>query len=199
MSDLMTGSIDASTSYGGEGRGRRSPLIAAVIIAVALSAGGYMYYRTAVLPARIAAANAAGLAEAREHALARARAASHAAPAAKPAAVLAGSTRVVPSEHAGELFAPHSWYVAPPPPPPPADAPPPEPTAPPLAYTYMGSYAPVGERPVYFLAKGDRVIDAHIGDRLDGVLLFEKIEGGNLVFNYIPLNIRQTLPAGVVQ
>ena len=61
----------------------------------------------------------------------------------------------------------------------------------------MGSYAPAGETPVYFLARADRVIDAHVGDRLDGVFEFEKVEAGQLVFNYLPLNIRQSLPSGV--
>jgi hypothetical protein len=63
----------------------------------------------------------------------------------------------------------------------------------------VGSFTPAGERPTYFLARGDRVIDAHIGDKLDGTLLFEKVEGGQLVFTYLPLNIQQTLPVGAIQ
>ena len=145
---------------------------------------------------------AAGLVEARARAIAKAKAIALAraksAAAAQPK-TLVTSGRVVPSTQAADLFAPHSWYVAPPPPPPAAEEPPPAPTAPPLPYTYVGSYAPSGERATYFLARGDRVVDAHVGDKLDGSLLFEKVEGGQLVFNYLPLNIRQTLPAGVVQ
>jgi hypothetical protein len=60
----------------------------------------------------------------------------------------------------------------------------------------VGSYAPAGEQPVYFLARADRVIDAHVGDRLDGVYAFESAGSGNLVFNYLPLNIRQSVPTG---
>jgi hypothetical protein len=60
----------------------------------------------------------------------------------------------------------------------------------------VGSYAPAGEQPVYFLAKADRVIDAHVGDRLDGIYAFESADPGNLVFNYLPLNIRQSVPTG---
>ncbi len=105
--------------------------------------------------------------------------------------------RVADSSHAGALFAMHSWYVAPPPSPPVAPAPPPPPEAPPFPYAFVGSYAPIGEQPVYFLSRADRVIDAHVGDRLDGVYEFESAGPGNLVFNYLPLNIRQSVPTGV--
>lgn len=122
----------------------------------------------------------------------------HAVPPAPEARVV--SARVVAPTQAAALFARHSWYVAPPappPPPPPAPPPPPpEPTAPPLPYTFVGSYAPAGDRPVFFLARGDRVIDAHVGDRLDGVYQFESAVDGQLVFVYLPLNTRQSLATG---
>lgn len=111
--------------------------------------------------------------------------------------------RVDAPTHAKALFAQHSWFVpkpAPPPPPPePPELPPPPPppTAPPFPYTFVGNFAPKGDRPVFFLARGDRVIDAHVGDRLDGVYQFESAAGGQLVFVYLPLNIRQNLAAGV--
>jgi hypothetical protein len=104
--------------------------------------------------------------------------------------------RTADSIHAAALFAARSWYVAPPPPPPAAPLPPPPPEAPPFPYAFVGSYAPTGEQPVYFLAKADRVIDAHVGDRLDGIYAFESADSGNLVFNYLPLNIRQSVPTG---
>jgi len=171
---------------------------AVVFVGLLVLGGGIYFYHSAQQEQQRQAA--AGLAEARARAVAKARALaqSKAARAAAPASLLA-SGRVAASTQASEMFAPHSWYVAPPPPPPPADEAPAAPTAPPLPYTYVGSYTPSGERATYFLARGDRVIDAHVGDKLDGVLLFEKVEGGQLVFNYLPLNIRQTLPAGVVQ
>jgi len=112
------------------------------------------------------------------------------------------SDRVVAPEYASALFAPHSWYVPPPrrPPPPPAppvqQPPPPAPTAPPLPYAFVGSYASEGGHPVFFLSRGDRVIDARVGDRLDGVYQFESATDGQLVFIYLPLNIRQTIPSG---
>jgi hypothetical protein len=104
------------------------------------------------------------------------------------------SDRTVAPRHAAALFAQHSWYVAPPPSPPVPPPPAPTPTAPPFPYTFVGSFAPEGERPVFFLLRGDRVIDAHVGDRLDGVYQFESAGGGQLVFVYLPLNIRQNLP-----
>ncbi len=109
------------------------------------------------------------------------------------------SDRVVAPTHAAALFAQHSWTVLPPlaklPPPPPAP-PPPEPTAPPLPYTLVGSVVQAGGTPVYFLAHGDRVIDVRVGDRLDGVYQLESAAGGQLVFVYLPLNIRQNISAG---
>jgi len=108
-------------------------------------------------------------------------------------------SRVADNSHAAALFAAHSWYVAPPPPPPVTPPPPPPPQTPPFPYVFLGSYTPEGQAPVYFLSKADRVIDAHVGDRLDGVYEFESAEGGSLVFNYLPLNIRQSLPIGASQ
>ena len=110
--------------------------------------------------------------------------------------------RVVQPKHAGALFAQHSWFVlpkAPLPPPPLPPPPPPEPTAPPLPFTLVGSFAPAGESPVFFLSRGDRMIDAHVGDRIDGVYQLESASGGQLVFVYLPLNVRQKLAAGASQ
>jgi hypothetical protein len=107
--------------------------------------------------------------------------------------------RVVQARHAPALFAQHS-RVLPAPAPPPAPPPPaPAPSAPPLPYAFLGSFAPEGEAPVFFLARGDRVIDARVGDRLDGVYQLESAAGGQLVFVYLPLGSRQTLAAGVTK
>jgi hypothetical protein len=101
-------------------------------------------------------------------------------------------------KHGPALFAMHSWHVIPvvPVPPPP---PPPAPTAPPFPYAFLGSYAPDGAPAVYFLSRQDRVIDAHVGDRLDGVYRFDGVENGQLVFVYLPLDVRQTLAAGATR
>jgi hypothetical protein len=86
--------------------------------------------------------------------------------------------------------------VAPPPKAPPPPPPAPEPRAPPLPYTLVGSYASQGEAPVFFLKRGDRVIDARVGDKIDGVYQLESAAGGQLVFVYLPLNTHQALAAG---
>jgi len=114
--------------------------------------------------------------------------------------LLALAHRVVEQSASGSLFAAHSWYVAPPPPPPVAvsTAPvePPKPVAPPLPFTYMGSYAPDGGVPVFFLTQGDRVYDVHIGDTLDGTYTVDSFNNGQLVFTYKPLNTQQQLITG---
>lgn len=111
--------------------------------------------------------------------------------------------RVVETSSAGSLFASHSWYVAPPPPPPTtvvsAPAEPPRPVAPPLPYTYMGSYAPKGSQPVVFLTRGDRVFDVHVGDTLDNTYTVDSFTNGVLVFTYKPLNQQQQLITGGAQ
>ena len=113
--------------------------------------------------------------------------------------LLALAHRVVDQAAAGSLFATHSWYVAPPPPPVTvveAPAPPPKPTAPPLPFTYMGSYAPNGSKPVFFLTQGDRVYDVHIGDTLDNTYTVDAFNNGALTFTYKPLNQQQQLTTG---
>jgi hypothetical protein len=162
---------------------------AAALAAAALLAGGVLGRSG---PSDAAGAAAAEIAAAHRQAVDRARARERDA-AAPPA------SRVVEGSTASDLFAAHSWYVAPPPPPaavPGPPPPPPVPTAPPFPYTYMGAYTPDGGRTVYFLARGDRVIDAHVGDRLDGIYDFESASAGQLIFNYMPLNIRQPLTTG---
>jgi len=122
-----------------------------------------------------------------------ARAQPQAAPRASEARPPSG--RVVPPRNAAALFAQRSWIVVKPAPLP-AAPPPPQPTAPPFPYTFVGSYAPEGKPPVFFLARGDRLVEAVVGDRLDGVYRFESAAAGQLVFVYLPLNVRQTLAAG---
>ena len=106
--------------------------------------------------------------------------------------------RVAESKTVEALFRSQSWYVAPPPPPP---APvvvvePPPPTAPPLPFTVMGSYARPGDATVYFLTRGDRVFDVHIGDTIDNTYSVDSAANGQLTLTYKPLNIQQTLVVG---
>jgi len=144
----------------------------------------------AVQPARAAAASAAHVAH----------------PAASGSTVPLASSlmqlahRVAEQPAAASLFAPHSWYVPPPPPPP---APvvmepvvPPKPTAPPLPFTFMGSYTPNGSPQVFFLTNGDKVYDVHVGDTIDNTYTIDSFSNGQLVFTYKPLNQQQQLPTG---
>ena len=109
--------------------------------------------------------------------------------------------RVTSSKAVAALFHSQSWYVAPPPPPP---APalvvvPPPPTAPPLPFSVMGSYARPGDSTVYFLTRGDRVFDVHVGDTIDNTYSVDRVANGQLTLTYKPLNIQQTLSVGDTQ
>ncbi|TLY73009.1 MAG: hypothetical protein E6K49_14925 [Gammaproteobacteria bacterium] len=65
--------------------------------------------------------------------------------------------------------------------------------APPLPFTYIGSYTPDGATPVFFLTQGDRVYDVHVGDELDKVYHVDGLNNGQLVFTYKPLNVQQSI------
>ena len=109
------------------------------------------------------------------------------------------SRRVSDGKAAPALFHSQSWYVAPPPPPSApyvAPPPPPAPTAPPLPFTVMGSYAHPGDVIVYFLTRGDRVFDVHVGDTIDHTYSVDGAANGQLLFTYLPLKIQQTLAVG---
>jgi hypothetical protein len=91
------------------------------------------------------------------------------------------------------LFTVHSWDVPPPPPAPVKAAPPPEPTAPPLPFSFLGSYTPDGGPTVYYLVKGDRILDAHLGDTLDGTYTVDTVQDNQLLLTYTPLQQKQAL------
>jgi hypothetical protein len=109
------------------------------------------------------------------------------------------SRRVSDDKAAPALFHSQSWYVAPPPPPPAAyvaPPPPPAPTAPPLPFNAMGSYARPGDATVYFLTRGDRVFDVRVGDTIDHLYSVDGAADGQLQLTYLPLKIQQTLAVG---
>jgi hypothetical protein len=68
--------------------------------------------------------------------------------------------------------------------------------APPLPFAYLGSYTPVGDPPIFFLARADRVYDVRVGDELDGTYRVENAQSGVLTFKYLPLNQNQMLNTG---
>ncbi len=94
-----------------------------------------------------------------------------------------------------QIFAGHSWYVAPPPAPV-VQLIPPKPVAPPLPYSYLGSFVEAGGKPVYYLVRGDRAYDVRVGDTLDGLYKLDAAEKGRLLFTYMPLDERQSLGVG---
>jgi len=114
---------------------------------------------------------------------------------AAASALFAAAKRTADASRASDLFAAKSWYTPPPPPPPPAPTPEAAPTAPPLPYTFLGSYTNADKETVYFLSRDDRVYDVKSGDTLDQVYSVG-VEGEQLVFTYKPLNVRQSLPLG---
>lgn len=116
---------------------------------------------------------------------------------ASPHVALEFARRLV-SSMSTNLFATHSWYV-PPPPAPTVVSVPAAPTAPPLPYSFLGSYARGGDRTVYFLVKGDSVFDVHVGDTLENTYSVDGVTNGQLQFTYLPLKMRQSLSVWEIQ
>ncbi|HEY7638649.1 MAG TPA: hypothetical protein VH814_02905 [Steroidobacteraceae bacterium] len=165
------------------------------LFAAALFAGSLLQFLTGSM-AQVRVEESASLPAAP---LARQSTTTDRAPALSPRSAsvsLALAHRTTDAKHAGELFAPHSWYSPPPPPPPPAPAPVAAPVAPPLPYTLLGSYTDSDNSTVYFVAREDRVYDVKPGDVLDPTYSVAAVENGQLIFIYKPLNVRQPLPIG---
>jgi hypothetical protein len=130
---------------------------------------------------------------------ARPRLPSESGPKAAAAPAGVRSTRVAGSSLTAALFSPHSWHVEPPPPPPAPVAPagpPPAPTAPPLPFTFVGSYALDGDQATFFITRGDRIYSVKPGDEVDSDYTLVAVDGANMIFNYKPLNARQSLALG---
>lgn len=117
-------------------------------------------------------------------------------PAAHPDVLSKLDNRALLKDKTVDIFKGKSWYVPPPPPPPPKPAPPPIPTAPPMPYAFMGSYRGDDGRLIIFLTRGDRVYSVAQGDVLEGTYRVEEVASGQLILNYLPLNIRQTMSIG---
>ncbi len=207
MNDLPSLPSPAESAPAGSRR-LRLWIALGTLVLVGLASGGAWYYQVrhhrqelqAARAAEIAAARAHVVAEARKRGIAVSQKAVAATEAAEKAAVAAApkSARVADASKADALFGAKSWYVPPPPAyvPPPPPPPPPPPTAPPLPFVFLGSYTPSGDVTVYFLTRGDRVYDVKVGDTVDGIYQIESAKGGQLTFNYKPLNQRQTLATG---
>ena len=73
------------------------------------------------------------------------------------------------------------------------------PKAPPLPYTFIGSYVKSGDKPVYFLVRGDRVYDVRPGDTLENTYAVGNASRGQLQLTYLPLKQDQWLSVGSPQ
>jgi hypothetical protein len=114
------------------------------------------------------------------------------AQAVEPAPPAAAQAAVRLAQARRDLFAAHSWYIAPPLPPP---LPPPPPMAPPLPYSFLGQWREDGQQTL-FLHAGARELTARAGDVLDGAWKLEAIHGTQARFVYLPLNQTRTLSLG---
>ncbi len=96
-----------------------------------------------------------------------------------------------------DLFPSQTWRAPPPPPPPPPapvavmPPPPPPPRAPPLPFQYLGRWQE-GNKDVYFLEQGTRLVEAQVGDTLSG-WHFDRASETGLTFTWTALNQQQTL------
>ena len=93
----------------------------------------------------------------------------------------------------GDPFAARNFN---PPPPPQQQAgaaqPPPKPEAPPLPFRYIGRLIEDGKT-LLFLANGDENLTVHAGQKL-GEYRLDGIAEHEIVFTYLPLKTRQSLP-----
>jgi hypothetical protein len=188
-------------------------LRAKVLIGVAVACAGYIVLmpdasqtieptRGANKPTAGAAVRGATASAATAPAATAAARAIHPAPAGSKSSLvkarLSATDRVAKDSAAADLFAVHSWYVAPPPPPPApvVYTPPPPPTAPPLPFAFMGSFRTDSGSAIYYLTAGDRVYDVKVGDTLDNTYSVDGVKSGQLLLTYMPLKIQQSLAVG---
>jgi hypothetical protein len=169
-----------------------------LLLAIAVAVGAYVAYTTPVEQAAAAASRSAVPRRAGELPAAGGRNVSSAGSEEAARLLASLSHRVTDGSAAASLFSKQSWFVAPPPPlpAPVVEAPPTSPTAPPLPFAVMGSYLRPGDAKVYFLTRGDRVFDVHVGDTIDGLYSVDAESGGQLQLTYRPLKIAQYLPLG---
>jgi hypothetical protein len=187
-------------------------LRAKVLIGVAVACAGYIVLMPdasqtiepthgANKPSSAAAVRGATASAATAPGATAAARAIHPATASKSSLIkarLSATDRVAKDSAAADLFASHSWYVAPPPPPPApvVYTPPPPPTAPPLPFAFMGSFRTDSGSAIYYLTAGDRVYDVKVGDTLDNTYSVDGVKSGQLLLTYMPLKIQQSLAVG---
>ena len=115
-------------------------------------------------------------------------------PVARPAKPATPAKRLAQHEAAprmavarADLFPKQTWYIPPPPPPPPQ--------APPLPFSYMGSWQE-DNTTTYYLTRGSMPVSVHAGQVLDGTWQLEPVTGKTLNFTYLPLKQVRSLRMG---
>lgn len=98
---------------------------------------------------------------------------------------------------ATDAFGAKSWVVVPPPPPAAPPAPPMAPRAPPLPFRFMGQIDDGTGKRTFFLLRGMASLSVELGESIDSTYRLERADGGALVFNFLPLQERQSLTIGV--
>jgi hypothetical protein len=103
--------------------------------------------------------------------------------------------RVTDAGETADIFAGKSWHVPPPPPSAAESLLLASTTAPPLPFTYLGSYED-REKPVIFLVSEERVLVVSVGDVIESTYRVDGLVGTALNLTYLPLKIRQSLDIG---
>lgn len=73
--------------------------------------------------------------------------------------------------------------------------PPPAPTAPPLPFTYIGKVIEEG-KPTVFVSKQQKNYFLKGGEIIEGIYKVDKVESGQVVFIYLPLETEQVMIIG---
>lgn len=94
-----------------------------------------------------------------------------------------------------DVFAPKSWYR--PPPPPPQSrltiVQPAAPVLPVLPFRYLGQLGEVDGKVTIYLAKGEKVYIARVGEVLDEQYRLDAIQETQLTFTFLPMEKQQVL------
>ncbi|MBM7455958.1 hypothetical protein HNR62_001837 [Oceanisphaera litoralis] len=102
-------------------------------------------------------------------------------------------------ETSTDLFAPHSWYVAPPRVPvavvPVYSPPPRRPVAPPLPFRFIGKLDD-SQKMLVFLQRGEEVHVVSVGDVIDGTYRVDGVTDDRMTLVYLPLQATQSLNVG---
>lgn len=92
-----------------------------------------------------------------------------------------------------DVFAPKSWYRPPPPQPQLTIVQPAAPVVPALPFRYLGQLGEVDGKVTIYLAKGEKVYIARVGEVLDEQYRLDAIQETQLTFTFLPMEKQQVL------